>query len=63
MIESAELPKLLTAVDVAKLLGRHPRTVKTLAAQGELRGIRLGRRTLRFHPDDVAAYVDAHRQP
>lgn len=63
MIEPAELPKLLTADDVAKLLGRHPRTIANLAKAGDLRGIRLGRRTLRFHPEDVAAYINAHRSP
>jgi excisionase family DNA binding protein len=61
MIEPAELPKLLTADDVGKILGRHPRTVTNLARDGQLRAIRLGHRSVRFDPVDVQAYIDAHR--
>ncbi len=61
MIEPAELPQLLTADDVGKILGRHPRTVINLARDGELRAIRLGHRTVRFEPRDVEAYIAEHR--
>jgi len=39
-----ELGKLLTAADVAEILGKHPRTVIVLAQRGELAAIRLGHR-------------------
>lgn len=58
---SLEVPELLTPEQVSHTLGRHPKTVLSLAARGELRAIRLGRRTVRFDPADVQAYIDAHR--
>lgn len=61
VLDPAEPPRLLDAEDVARVLGKHPRTVLILAQRGELASIRLGRRTIRFHPDDVAAFIDAHR--
>jgi excisionase family DNA binding protein len=62
MLVSSEIPELLTADQVSKLLGWHPRTVLNAASRGELRCIRLGPRTIRFHPDDVKRYLDAHRK-
>jgi excisionase family DNA binding protein len=56
-----EFPKLLTAEDVAQLLGKHPRTVLQMAVAGKIPAIRLGHRTVRFQPADVQAYIDAHR--
>jgi excisionase family DNA binding protein len=61
MFDVMELPKLLTAAEVAEILGKHPRTVLVLAERGELTAVRLGHRTVRFHPADVEAYIDAHR--
>ena len=60
-LDVMELPKLLTAAEVAEILGKHPRTVLVLVDRGELAAVRLGHRTVRFHPADVEAYVDAHR--
>jgi len=56
-----ELPKLLTAEDVALLLGKHPRTVLQMALAGKIPAIRLGHRTVRFLQSDVENYIDAHR--
>lgn len=53
--------KLLTAGDVAEILGKHPRTILILAERGELAAIRLGHRTVRFRPGDVEDYIDRHR--
>jgi excisionase family DNA binding protein len=53
--------QLLTAEDVARLLGKHPRTILVMAGTGELAAIRLGHRTVRFDPADVQAYIDRHR--
>ena len=56
-----ELGRLLTAADVAEILGKHPRTILVLADRGELAAIRLGHRTVRFDPADVQRYIDRHR--
>jgi excisionase family DNA binding protein len=53
--------QLLTADDVARLLGKHPRTILVMAGTGELSAIRLGHRTVRFDPADVQDYIDRHR--
>ena len=53
--------ELLTPEKVGAALGRHPKTVLQIFNRGELPGIRLGARTVRFHPADVEAYIDAHR--
>lgn len=53
--------ELLTPEQVGAVLGRHPKTVLLLFNRGDLPGIKLGSRTVRFHPDDVQAYIDAHR--
>jgi excisionase family DNA binding protein len=42
--------------------GLHPKTVLLLFRRGELPGIKLGARTVRFHPADVEAYIDSHRK-
>jgi excisionase family DNA binding protein len=55
------VPELLTPEQVGAALGRHPKTVLNLFNRGELPGIKLGARTVRFHPVDVEAYIDAHR--
>ena len=57
-----EVPELHTAQQVGETLGGlHPKTVLLMYRRGELPGIRLGSRTVRFDPRDVAAYIDAHR--
>jgi excisionase family DNA binding protein len=52
--------QLLTAADVARLLHLHEQTVKVLARRGEIQSIKLGYRSLRFTPDQVRAYLEAH---
>ena len=57
-----EVPELQTPEQVGQTLGGlHPKTVLLLYRRGELPGIKLGARTVRFHPVDVQAYIDAHR--
>jgi excisionase family DNA binding protein len=53
--------QLLTAEDVARLLGKHPRTILAMAGTGELPAVRLGHRTVRFLQSDVEDYIDRHR--
>jgi excisionase family DNA binding protein len=55
--------QLLTPDQVGALTGRHPKTILTAFNRGELPGIKLGARTVRFDPADVQAYIDAHRTP
>jgi excisionase family DNA binding protein len=55
--QAAEL-LLLTVDDVARLLQVCRATVRRLAKRGELKCRRLNRRLLRFHPTDVATYLN-----
>jgi excisionase family DNA binding protein len=57
------VPELLTPEQVGVALGRHPKTVLNLFNRGELPGIKLGARTVRFDARDVQDYVDRHRSP
>ena len=54
------LPKLHLIDEVAEILGLSTRTVRRLIARGELVACRLGR-SVRVHPDDLAAYIDRRR--
>lgn len=57
-----EVPELQDAEQVGQTLGGlHPKTVLLLYRRGELPGIKLGARTVRFDPRDVEAYVNSHR--
>lgn len=51
---------LLTTSHVAELLGVSERHVRNLIAAGDLKACRFGR-SVRIHPDDLAAYIDAAR--
>lgn len=48
---------LLSAAEVADLLGITTRTVRRLADDGELRRIVLGRRMVRYSAEDVGALI------
>lgn len=50
------MKRLLTAYEVAKILGRHYRTVHELRKTGKLRAVALGG-TWRFDPADVQDYI------
>jgi excisionase family DNA binding protein len=52
---------LLNKVEVAALLNVSPRSVDRLRASGELRAVVI-RGRIRFHPDDVHAFLDCKRQ-
>jgi excisionase family DNA binding protein len=54
---------LLTARQVADLVGVNPETILRYTRAGELRGIRLpgpARGRLRYRPEDVEAWLEAH---
>jgi excisionase family DNA binding protein len=52
--------RLLLIDQVAEGLGVSSRTVRRLIARRELVACRLGR-SVRVHPDDLAAYIDRRR--
>jgi len=53
---------LLTAKEVAELLGRHEQTVYTMARNGELASVKMGSRSLRFRPSAIQAYLQSKEQ-
>ena len=63
MKRERQLPysKLLRVPQVAEGLDVSTRTVRRLIASGELAACRL-RRSVRVHPDDLAAYIDRRRR-
>ena len=52
---------LLTAEDVSDLLQVDTSFVYKLSKAGRLKSVRLGPRCVRFHPDDLRAYIEARR--
>ena len=52
---------LLTAKQVAEVLGITVRSVRTLVALGRLPRVDVLDRAVRFHPDDVAAFIESRR--
>src|SRR3712207_2343318 len=54
----ADLPRLLTAEEVAAVLGVDPRTVQRFASDGRLPRVVLGRRSTRYRDSDVRALID-----
>ncbi len=53
--------RLMTTDQVADVLGVDPRTVREIVRAGDLPKIVVGRRTVRFHPHDVDAYIRERR--
>lgn len=51
---------LLDWQGAADYLATTPRQVRRLRRRGELIGVRVGK-FVRFHPDDLARFVDEHR--
>ncbi len=54
------MEKLLTLAEVAERLNTTPRHVRRLVFERRIAYRKLGR-YVRFHPDDVAEYIAAHR--
>ena len=57
---NAELQKtrLLTAAEIAAMLGLKVQTVYTMARRGELEKVKLSRKCLRFRADDVERFIN-----
>jgi len=53
--------KLLTVDEVAEILQVSPTTVYRRIQAGELPAIKLGHRQVRIKPEDLEAYIEAHR--
>lgn len=49
--------KLLTARQVAESFGLHVITIYKWAAQGRIPSIKLSNGSLRFHPEDIQAFL------
>lgn len=56
------LDRLLTAAEVADLLGFQPGTVVNWAERGEVPSFKVGGR-LRFRQSEVVAWLEERRQP
>jgi excisionase family DNA binding protein len=56
----AAVTKLLVIEQVGEILGVSTRTIRRLIEKGELVPCRFGR-SVRVHPDDLAAYIDRQR--
>jgi excisionase family DNA binding protein len=56
--EQQQKPRLLTAEDIAIMLGLKVQTVYTMARRGELEKVKLSRRCLRFRADDVERFIE-----
>ncbi len=54
--------RYLSPDELAIKLGISRSRVYVLAQTGEIRSIKLGRRTLKFDPTDVEAYMEAHKR-
>ena len=52
-----EHQRLIDANEASRLCGLSKATIYKLVHQGRLRSFRVLNRTLRFHPDDIAALV------
>ena len=57
MDESQKYTRLLTAEDIAVMLGLKVQTVYTMARRGELEKVKLSRKCLRFRADDVERFI------
>lgn len=53
------IPRLLTEQETAELLRISPRTLRTLRGKGEIRFIRIGKKTL-YTEDDCIEFIDRH---
>lgn len=57
---STPVPPLMTAAEVAEVLRIKPMEVSSLCKSGELPATKPGLKWL-INPDDLKAYLDAHR--
>jgi excisionase family DNA binding protein len=58
--QARRMDRLLTIAEVAERLSTTPRQVRRLVFERRIAYRRVGR-FVRFHPDDLAEYVAAHR--
>jgi excisionase family DNA binding protein len=58
MLEQMKENRLLTAEEIAVMLGLKVQTVYTMARRGELEKVKLSRRCLRFRADDVQRFIE-----
>ena len=56
------MTKLLRGAEVAEMLSISKTHVFRLAAEGTLPAIQINQKTVRFSPDDVAAFIERQRR-
>jgi excisionase family DNA binding protein len=55
--------RLLTAEDIAVMLGLKVQTVYTMARRGDLEKVKISRKCLRFRSDDVQRLIERRAAP
>lgn len=55
------LPRLYRIEEVVDILGASERTIWGWIRDKELKVVRLGKKCVRFHPDDVQEFINARR--
>lgn len=58
MIESVDMPKLLSVTETAKALRVHPDTVRAMVFAGTIHGVRVGEKVIRIREADVLAILN-----
>ncbi len=58
MDESQKYTRLLTAEDIAVMLGLKVQTVYTMARRGDFEKVKLSRKCLRFRAADVERFIE-----
>jgi len=56
--EQQEYLRLLTAEDIAVILGLKVQTVYTMARRGEFEKVKLSRKCLRFRADEIERFIE-----
>jgi excisionase family DNA binding protein len=51
--------RLLSYNEVAEIFGVSRRMIERAVHEGKLQPIRIGPRTIRFHPDHIQAWIDS----
>lgn len=57
----SDLPRLRDLEEAAAVLNVSPRSVQRLVRDHKLKAVHVGR-SLRFHPDDLAAFIQDNRK-
>jgi excisionase family DNA binding protein len=56
-----DLKRLLTSLEVGRLLGIHPKVLERMAKRGKVPALKIGK-FWRYHPDSLAKWIDSRLQ-